>query len=163
MMMTVNEPNAANDAGDLLETLEITKVERRTSTGGAWVQGTMGGHRFDALVFPEHAEQPDYELDDSRISKLWVQRSSDRGLADERDLREGHRVCRGARRGRAHEPDRSADARSAHARDVLEEQAGPGEQQHRERDFEDDERAKQTPARTAAPLVFPQGLSQVRP
>jgi hypothetical protein len=38
----------------------------------------MAGHRFDALVFPEHAENPDYEIDDSRISKLWVQRIEDR-------------------------------------------------------------------------------------
>ncbi len=79
--MTTNEPKMTNDdidASDLLDTLKITKVERRTGAGGAWVQGTIGEHRFDALVFPEHAEQPDYELDDSRISKLWVQRISDR-------------------------------------------------------------------------------------
>ena len=36
------------------------------------------GHRFDALVFPEHAENPDWELGQSRISKLWVQRLSDK-------------------------------------------------------------------------------------
>ena len=79
--MTTNESKMTNDdidASDLLDTLKITKVQRRTSAGGAWVKGTIGGHRFDALVFPEHAEQPDYELDDSRISKLWVQRISDR-------------------------------------------------------------------------------------
>ena len=66
-------------ATDLLDTLRITKIGRRTSFGGAWVQGTIGEHRFDALVFPEHAECPDYELGDSRISKLGVQRISDRG------------------------------------------------------------------------------------
>lgn len=79
--MTTNEPKMTNDdidACDLLDTLKITKVEKRTSAGGAWMQGTIGEHRFDALVFPEHAEQSDYELDDSRISKLWVQRISDR-------------------------------------------------------------------------------------
>jgi hypothetical protein len=38
----------------------------------------MAGHRFDALVFAEHAEVPEYELNDSRISKLWVQRTADR-------------------------------------------------------------------------------------
>ncbi len=79
--MTTNEPKMTNDdldASELLETLTITKVQRRTSAGGAWVQGTISEHRFDALIFPEHAEQPDYELDDSRISKLWVQRISDR-------------------------------------------------------------------------------------
>lgn len=67
------------DASDLLDTLKINKVERRhLSTGGAWVTGTMGGHRFEALVFPEHAENHDYEIDDSRISKLWLQRIEDR-------------------------------------------------------------------------------------
>ena len=40
--------------------------------------GTVQGHRFDGLVFPEHAECPDYELGDSRISKLWLQRLADK-------------------------------------------------------------------------------------
>jgi hypothetical protein len=74
--MTTNENNAT-DPQDLLESLKITKVRRRTSAGGAWVIGTIGGHRFDALVFPEHAEIPDYELGDSRISKLWLKRVAD--------------------------------------------------------------------------------------
>ncbi len=74
--MTTNENEI--DAGDLLNTLTISKVERRTSAGGAWVKGTIGGHRFDALVFPEHAVCESYELEDSRISKLWVQRIDDR-------------------------------------------------------------------------------------
>ncbi len=66
------------DPMDLMETFKVTRLQRRTSAGGAWVRGTIGGHRFDALVFPEHAEQPGYELDHSRISKLWVQRIGDR-------------------------------------------------------------------------------------
>jgi hypothetical protein len=41
------------------------------------VKGTLAGHRFDALVFPGHADNPDWELGDSRISKLWVQRRED--------------------------------------------------------------------------------------
>lgn len=45
--------------------------------GGTWVIGLVAGHRFQALVFPAHAENPDYELGDSRISKLWVQRVCD--------------------------------------------------------------------------------------
>ncbi len=78
--MTNHDTNLTNEdnGGDLLDTMEIKKVERRhLSTGGAWVTGTMAGHRFEALVFPEHAENPDYEIDDSRISKLWVQRIED--------------------------------------------------------------------------------------
>lgn len=79
--MTTNSDKPMNDeidGSDLLDTLKITKVQRRTSAGGAWVTGTMGGHRFEALVFTEHAENPDYEIDDSRISKLWLQRIEDR-------------------------------------------------------------------------------------
>ncbi len=79
--MTTNDPGTTNadfDALDLMESLTMTKVQRRTSAGGVWVRGTIGGHRFDALVFLERAAQPDCELDDSRISKLWVQRISDR-------------------------------------------------------------------------------------
>lgn len=65
------------DGCDLLESMQITKIEPRSlSTGGAWVTGTMGDHRFDALVFPEHAECKSYELDGSRISKLSVQNRS---------------------------------------------------------------------------------------
>lgn len=67
------------DASEVLDTLEIKKVQRRTIAGGAWVVGTIAGHRFDALVFPEPAENRDWEVGgDSRISKLWVARTSDR-------------------------------------------------------------------------------------
>jgi len=63
---------------DVVEDLEIAKIERRIQFGGAWVRGTLNGHRFEALVFPEHAECPDYEIGDSKISKLWIQRISDK-------------------------------------------------------------------------------------
>lgn len=66
------------DTSDLGDDLEITKITRRDSGGGTWVIGTIAGHRFEALVFPEHAECPDYELGDSRISKLWLQRIADK-------------------------------------------------------------------------------------
>lgn len=74
---TIGQSGEMVDSSELLDTLKITKIERRTSAGGAWVRGTIGGHRFDALVFPEHATVPEYELDDSRISKLSLQRISD--------------------------------------------------------------------------------------
>ena len=46
----------------------------RAGAGGTWVTGLLAGHRFQALVFPAHPEDPGYELGESRISKLWVQR-----------------------------------------------------------------------------------------
>ena len=57
--------------------LAITKMTRRASGAGTWVIGTLNGHRFNALVFPAHAECPEFEMGDSRISKLWVKRLSD--------------------------------------------------------------------------------------
>jgi len=74
--MMTNDPRMTDndiDAVDLLDTLRITKNERRRIGGGTWVSGTIGGHRFVARVFPEHAKCPDYELGDSRISKLSLQ------------------------------------------------------------------------------------------
>ncbi|MBN2296639.1 MAG: hypothetical protein JXM70_29695 [Pirellulales bacterium] len=58
--------------------LEITKTNRRATCGGTWVHGRIAAHRFQALVFPEHAEEPNFELDESRISKLWIRREADR-------------------------------------------------------------------------------------
>ena len=58
--------------------LAITKQTRRAAGAGTWMIGTVSGHRFDCLVFPEHAECPDYELGDSQISKLWLQRLVDK-------------------------------------------------------------------------------------
>ena len=72
-----NAMNDTIDATDLLDTLKIAKTERRTIGGGTWASGTMGGHRLDALVFPDHADEPTYELANSRISKLSLQRISD--------------------------------------------------------------------------------------
>jgi hypothetical protein len=66
-----------HDAVDIAEDLRITKTTRRAAGAGTWVIGNVAGHRFDALVFPEHAECPEFELEDSRISKLWIKRLSD--------------------------------------------------------------------------------------
>lgn len=64
-------------ATEIGDDLVITKTTRRASGGGTWVCGTIAGHRFEALVFPEHADCPDFELGDSRISKLWIKRLAD--------------------------------------------------------------------------------------
>jgi hypothetical protein len=69
-----SRPNTSETGDDLI----ITKTTRRHAAGGTWVKGTIGGHRFEVLVFPEHAQYPDYELSDSRISKLWLQTLADR-------------------------------------------------------------------------------------
>lgn len=63
---------------DIGDDLRITKVAPRTSAPGTWVSGTIAGCRFEALVFPEHAEHVDFELGDSKISKLWIQRLADK-------------------------------------------------------------------------------------
>jgi len=79
--MTTNDGKTTGDsldAMDLMDTLVIKTRPRTAGCGaGTWAKGTIGGHCFNALVFPEHAEQPDYELDESRISKLWVKWISD--------------------------------------------------------------------------------------
>src|SRR6266849_2294794 len=68
--MNANGQNSAVEIGD---DLEIARTTRREAGAGTWVAGRLNGHRFEALVFPAHAENPDYELGQSQISKLWVQ------------------------------------------------------------------------------------------
>jgi len=70
-----NTPNNPPDNSDLLDTLKITEVAKR-AVPGSWVTGTIAGHKFEALVFPEPAINPEYELPGSNMSKFW--------LADER-------------------------------------------------------------------------------
>ena len=56
---------------DLGSDVQIAITSRRGSVGGTWVSGHLHGCCFDALVFPKHAENPEWELGDSRILKLW--------------------------------------------------------------------------------------------
>ena len=77
-MATNARTNDGTEPSDLLDTLKIHKLQRRSVGGGAWVVGTIAGHRFEALVFPQPAENREWEVaGDSRISKLWLQRMSD--------------------------------------------------------------------------------------
>ena len=72
----MTKTNQQNNDIDL--DLTITKIDRRTMGGGTWVIGTVNDqYKFNALVFGEHAECEGYELDKSKISKLWVQRTAD--------------------------------------------------------------------------------------
>jgi hypothetical protein len=74
------------DLYDLLDDdLRITKKTSRAAGNGTWIGRTLSGHRFEAMVFPTHAENPDWELGDSRISKLWLQRLADRTTVFEWD------------------------------------------------------------------------------
>lgn len=70
--------NATTADYEIGDDLEIRKITRQAAGAGTWVCGRLNGHRFDALVFSEHAEVESYELDQSKISKLWVQRLADK-------------------------------------------------------------------------------------
>jgi hypothetical protein len=70
--------NDERDDFDVGYDLTITKTTRQAAGAGTWVCGRLNGHRFDALVFCDHAENPAFELGESRISKLWVQRLADK-------------------------------------------------------------------------------------
>jgi hypothetical protein len=70
-----------DDDLDVGHDFQLKRLTRHTAGSGTWVTGTLSGHRFDALVFPEHATNCEWEIDDSRISKLRIQR-----LADQREV-----------------------------------------------------------------------------
>lgn len=67
-----------NRDDDLGDDLRITAIRRQEAGRGIWVDGEIDGYRFQALVFADHAIDPDNELGDSRIAKLWLRRLSDR-------------------------------------------------------------------------------------
>jgi len=68
-------PNPA-ELDELLGSLTIDGMVPRAA-GGSWVTGRIDEYRFSALVFAEHAANPAWELDDSRMSKLAVCRTTD--------------------------------------------------------------------------------------
>jgi hypothetical protein len=65
------------DGMEIGEDLVVSKPHPRDQFEGSWIEGTLNGHKFNALVFKDHADDLSWELLDSRISKLWVQRLSD--------------------------------------------------------------------------------------
>lgn len=85
----------AKEMPELGDDLVMTKVNDRNAFGGTWVFGTIAGHRFNALLFAGHAENPAWEIGDSRISKLWLQRLSDRAVVYEWDRGLGLRAADG--------------------------------------------------------------------
>ena len=56
----------------------ILKTIRQASGAESFVIGRLNDHHFDAIVFAEHPKYPDFELGDSRITKLWLQRIADK-------------------------------------------------------------------------------------
>ena len=75
--MTTNETNEILEA---LKSFRITKDGPDRPCGGRWVLGTIARHKFEALIFPEHAVYESYELDRSRISKLCIRQIWDRKI-----------------------------------------------------------------------------------
>jgi hypothetical protein len=67
--MTANRKTNRTNRAEPSDDLQITKITRRAAGGGTWVCGTIAGYRFDALVFPEHAEVADYELGGATASE----------------------------------------------------------------------------------------------
>ena len=76
--MTTHGQQRCDASREIGADLDVSKATLHANAGGAWIRGSFKGHRFDALVFRNHAANPDYEIADSRISKLWVERMSDR-------------------------------------------------------------------------------------
>lgn len=73
-----DERDNYDEVEKLLNSLSFRVKPRRTGCGGSWALGRIGDYRFEALVFPEHAAHPSFELGDSRISKLYIRRESGR-------------------------------------------------------------------------------------
>ena len=70
----------ANDRTTPAFGADLTFTTDPRPAGGTWAIGLLAGHRFQALVFADHADNPAWELGASRISKLWVQRAGDRAV-----------------------------------------------------------------------------------
>ena len=58
----------------------VTSPKPKDGCGG-WATGRLGGFRFEAKVYPEHAEFPSFEIGRSRISKLELRRLDTNAIA----------------------------------------------------------------------------------
>jgi hypothetical protein len=75
------KPDGTMHPEDIAESFQLKRVDKRhpMAAGGTWAVGTIAGHEFNALVFAEPANEREWEVGgDSRISKLWLARISDR-------------------------------------------------------------------------------------
>jgi hypothetical protein len=59
---------------DNAEGFRVTKTTRQAAGLGTWVMGWVGSYKFQALVFPAHADNAGWELGTSRIAKLCIRR-----------------------------------------------------------------------------------------
>jgi hypothetical protein len=82
-------PNATVSADALtLGKVTLTPRDRRQGLdGGCWAAGTIGGYRFEALLFPGPAADPGWAVPGSggRITKLWLTGRADGRRAYEWD------------------------------------------------------------------------------
>ena len=70
--MSVPQDDAILD--EIVATFSFRRLpdRRQHKCGGTWVKGRAAGMKFEALVFREHADDPSFEIERSRISKLWI-------------------------------------------------------------------------------------------
>ena len=73
-----NKKMTTDTLDEIGDDLRFTKITRQAAGTGTWDCGKIHGHRFDVLVFPTHAETPEYELGQSQSSKLWIAQLGDR-------------------------------------------------------------------------------------
>jgi len=72
-----------NTHDDLGDSLKITKTEgRQLNAPSTWVSASIAGHTFQVVVFEGHAENEEYELGTSRISKLRLRRQAKRPMLE---------------------------------------------------------------------------------
>lgn len=78
-MKTATRQTKNVDLGhDLVITTSAKDLKKARDVGGVWIDGRIAGHRFQALVFSDHADSETYELGTSKISKLGLQRLDDK-------------------------------------------------------------------------------------
>ena len=104
--------NANDQHPEIGSDFVILKTIRQASGAESFVIGRLNDHHFDAIVFAEHPKYPDFELGDSRITKLWLQRIADKttvsqlqpsvGYASHNRDRPGDRGFSGNQLGRTH-------------------------------------------------------------
>jgi hypothetical protein len=71
------EPEQARRLDSCTKLNPVIRHIIRRPVGGIWLDGTIGSFRFQALVFAAHATNAEWELDRTKISKLWIQRVGD--------------------------------------------------------------------------------------